>query len=626
MAEPMRPTWHGLDARNDHWLYAFGRLAAGLTRRQAEERLNVPFTAVLRERDFAALERELGDQARAEFLARRIVLEDGSRPRSAERQAARTALLLLLAVTGFVLLIACANVANLLLTRAADRAAEIALRLSLGASPGRLTRWLLTEACLLGILGGASALVVARLSLDALVALAPASAGAIDHLPLDTPVWLFALLLGLGTGLLFGMFPAVHAVRAAAAHGLRTQTGRTTGSRAVVRFRAALATTQTALATALLVLAGLCLLSLSNLTRVELGFDRDGLVLFGISPHLNGYTPEQTRALVDELHAALDAMPGVRSISTTTIPLLSGWDSSQNLTVEGFDADSGTDTHAKRASIGPGYFRTLGVPLVAGREFTPADTAGAPAVAIVNEAFARKFHLGTDAVGRRIALGQGTNHRPDIEIVGLVRDAAYSQVRDGTPPQFFLPHRQADQGALTFFFYVRSAGNVRPVLDAIRPAVSRLAPGLPVVSLRTMDEQVGNAMAGDRIVATFTGAFAALATLLAGIGLYAVLAYGVARRMHEIGIRMALGATTGAIGRTVLRQVLTITLIGTSLGTTAALGIGRVGRTLLYGLDGVEPGVLGGAVGLVVLVTLAAAIVPARRAASVNPVEALRSE
>jgi predicted permease len=626
MAEAVRPGWRGTNARNDHWLYLAARLRPGVTREQAERQISVPFAALLRDVEFPVLRSQMGDALHAEYLARRIVLDEGAHGRNAERQDARTVLLLLMAVTGFVLLIACANVANLLLTRAADRTEEMALRLSLGATRGRLIRGLLTEACLLGLAGAVLAVAIAQLTLDALAAMAPPEGGQPFEVALSTPVWLFALALGLSTGLLFGLFPAVHGVRTAAAQGLRAQSARVSGSRAVIRFRATLATVQTALATALLALAGFSLVSLASLARVELGLEREGLIMFGLSPHLGGYSPDRTGALVSEVEDTLRALPGVRAVSTTTVPLLTGWDSAQNLTVEGAGAGPGTDTHAKRTAIGPDYFHTLGIPLLAGREFSRADIEGSPRVAIVNEAFARKFNLGREAVGKRFALGQGSTTRPDIEIVGLVRDAAYSSVRQAPPPQFFLPHRQAERGATTFFFYVRAGSDTGPLVDAIRPLVNRLAPNLPVINLRTMDDQIANRMTGDRLAATFTTAFAALATLLAGVGLYAVLAYGVARRRRELGIRIALGATSGSIRRSVLAEVGRVTVVGVVLGSAAALGLAELGKAFLFGLEGVQLGVLAGAVAAVVAVTLGAAILPVRRAISVNPVEALRAE
>ncbi len=469
MAEAARPGWHGTNARDDHWLYLAARLRAGVLREEAERQLNPPFAAMLRDVEFPVLRRQIRQEVHAEFLARRIVLEDGARGRRAERAEAQTIFLLLLAITGFVLLIACANVANLLLTRAADRTEEMALRLSLGAGRGRLIRALLTEAGLLGLAGAVSAVGVARLTLNVLAALAPLDGDGPMDVALSTPVWLFALTLGLGTGVLFGLFPAVHGVRTAAAQGLRTQSARTSGSRAVVRFRATLATLQTALATALLALAGFSLVSLASLGRVELGIERDGLIVFGVSPYLSGYPPDRTAALVDELEETLRVLPGTRAVATTTIPILAGWDSSQNLTVEGVPPDPGIDASANRAAIGPDYFRTLGIPLIAGREFARTDIDGSPRVAIVNEAFARKFHLGAEAVGKRFGLGQGSTTRLDIEIVGLVRNAAYSSVREPPPPQFFLPHRQAERGAPTYFFYVRGVSATWGLIDAIPP-------------------------------------------------------------------------------------------------------------------------------------------------------------
>lgn len=625
MADPIRPRWSGTEVRDDHWLYVSARLSPGVTREQAEALLAPRFTVLTRDIEFPALRSGLGETAREAFLARRVHLEDGGYGRGGNRDAIRTALLLVFAVTGLVLLIACANVANLMLARASDRQAEIALRLAIGAAPRRVVRALLTEAVLLGLIAGAAALVVAWATIDVLLALAPLDGGRPFEFVLNARVLGVAFAVGLGTGVLFGLWPAVRGVRAALARGLGMQSGRVSGSSAVVRSRGVLAAVQVTLATALLALAGLCLTSVSNIARAELGIRRDGLLTFGLSPSLNGYTPERSRALFDRVEAAVRALPGVRAVSTTTVPILSNSDFRQNLTVEGFDAQPGADTHASRASIGPDYFRTLGIPLRAGREFTREDVEGAPKVAIVNDAFARKFNLGDAVIGRRIGLGQGSSTPLDIEVVGLVADAAYSRVRDTPPPQFFLPNRQQDAGALTLHFYVRTEAAALTMGD-VRPLVGSLAPSLPIAGLRTMDEQIALETRGDRTVALFASIFAALATLLAGVGLYAVLAYAVALRQREIGIRVALGASIGHVVRTVLRQLTGITVVGVVAGTAAVLVAGRLGRALLFGVEGVQVPVIGATIALVLLMAAAAAALPLRRAVSVDPVIVLRSE
>jgi predicted permease len=516
-------------------------------------------------------------------------------------------------------------VANLLLARAADRATETAVRLSIGASPGRLIRWLLTEACVLGLLSGAAALLVARLTVNGLLAYHP-NGGPHVQFELSPTVLMFTLVVGLGTGVLFGLFPAIASVRAAVGAGLHADSGRTSGTRSTTRFRAALATVQVALATALLAEAGLLIASLVSATRVDLGIQRHGLVMFGLSPSLSGYAPPQARALFDRVEATLEGLPGVTSVSSSTVPLLGGSIWGQNLTVEGFEPPAGGDSNASRSAVGAGYFRTVGIPVLTGREFTASDAGPAPQVAVVNQAFTRKFHLDGQALGKRIAFGQGDDVRPDIEIVGVVGDAVYSGVRDQGVPQLFVPRRQAEPNASTMHFYVRSTADVTPLLAAVRAAVGGMARDVPIEGLRTMDDQAWEGMTRERLLATLMSSFAGLAVVLAGVGLYAVIAYVVARRWREFGIRLALGATTGSIRRAVFADVGRIAVAGALVGGAAALVLARLGEAFLFGIEGLHAPVLAGAIVFAVVAAFGAAAVPVRRAASINPVVALRAE
>ena len=485
-------------------------------------------------------------------------------------------------------------------------------------------RLLLVEASVLGVLGGLGALIVALMTLNGLLAMMPADDLRVLDFDINTTVLLFTLALGLGTSLLFGLFPAVHGVRAAIAAGLTAQSSRTSGSRAANRFRTSLATAQIALATALLAMAGLSVVSLVNVARVELGIEREGLVTFGLSPNLNGYTPDRARALFDRIEEELRGLPGVVAVTASTHPMLTDSEWSNNLTVEGFQAGPDTNTNANVARTGTDYFRTLGIPLLAGREFTFSDVAGSPQVAIVNEAFARKFNLGARTIGTRMAMGAGGNRPLDIEIVGLVRDAKYRQIREAAPAQFFLPYRQDNVGGLTF--YVRTASDTRPLFGAITSLVARIDASLPISNLHTMNDQIYEKMASERVLSTLSSSFAALATLLAAIGLYAVLAYGVAQRLREFGIRIALGAQRSDVRWLVLAQVTRISLIGGVIGAGLAFGLGRLSQALLFGVAGYDTAVIVGAALLVLIVALAAGALPARRATAVNPIEALRIE
>jgi len=616
-----RLAFRDLTSRNMHWLYAFGRLAPGVSRERAEAVANLPFAALIRDVELPALGSGMGDLERQQFQQRTLVLSDGSLPRARDRSAIRAMAVLLLLVAGFVLAIACANVANLLLARVSDRAIEMSVRLSLGASEGQVIRLVLIEVLLLGVLGSAGALVVAKVALDGIVAIMPPEIGLLFNFEINATMLTFALTTGLVTSLLFGLFPAVHGVRVTAAAGLHTHSSRMSGSRAANRFRTSMATSQVALTTTLLAVAGLFVVSLVNISRVELGIRREGLVTFRVSPSVNGYTSEQARTFFARIEDELRGLPGVSSVTASTVSILSNDSSGNFLTVEGFEATPETDTNARYGRTSVDYFRTLGIPLLAGREFTTADNAASPHVAVVNEAFARKFNLGSRTVGTRMALGRG-NRSLDIEIVGLVRDAKYSEVKDPPPAQFYLPYRQADVGSLTF--YVRGGTDTRPLVGMIPSVIGRLDANLPIESLRTMDDHIWERTTPDRILTTLSFAFAGLALVMAAIGVYAVLAYGVAQRLREIGIRMALGAKPRDVRALVLSHVGRMTLVGGTVGAVLAFGLGRLGQGMLFGVEGTDAGIIGAAALVVVVVALAAGVLPARHAASVNPIDALR--
>jgi predicted permease len=357
---------------------------------------------------------------------------------------------------------------------------------------------------------------------------------------------------------------------------------------------------------------------------VDLGIEREGLITFRLSPSLNGYTPERSVAFYDRLEDDLRALPGVASATSSTHPLLADSNSTTNVTVEGFQVAPDTDTTVSYALVSSDYFRTVGIPLVAGREFTRSDAAGRPRVAIVNEAFVRKFNLGSRAIGSHLARGAGGNRPLDIEIVGVVRDAKYRELKDEVFAQLFQPHRQGQAGSLSF--YARSTSDPRALLAAIPGVVRRADPNLPVERLLTMDEQIQETMTQDRILTTLSSSFAGLATLLAAIGLYGMLAYMVTSRVRELGIRMTFGATAWDIRRLVFSHVGRITLIGGTIGVAAALALGRLGQAFLFRLEGFNLPIIATASIAVVAVALLAGVLPARRAASVNPVEALRAE
>ena len=484
LRELVTPGWKGFDNRRSYWTYLFARLSPGVTIEQASAALNTQYHAIVNDVE-APLQKGMSEQTLTRFRAKPIVLAPGGHGQSNIGREATAPMSLLLGVTGFVLLIACANIANLLLARSAARATEMAVRLSIGASRRQLIGQLLTESILLAFAGGVASLLVARWTLDLIVSLVPTQAAETIGTGIEPAMLIFTGVLTLGTGLLFGLFPALHSTRPDLISSLKGQAGQPSGARAAARFRTSLATLQIALSMALLVAAGLFTKSLFNITRVDLGLKVDNVITFGISPSLNGYTPERTADLFERLENELAAIPGAIGVTNSLVELLGGSNWGNDVQVEGFKAGPDTDTNSRYNEIGPDYFRTMGIPLIAGREFTRADGEGAPKVVVVNETFAKKFNLGRDAVGKRIG-NRGSDAGLDTEIVGLVQDAKYSEVKAAIPPLFFRPYRQGDTpqiGGITF--YVKSGGDPNLLIATIPRIVARLDPNLPVQDLRT---------------------------------------------------------------------------------------------------------------------------------------------
>jgi len=623
LRKPVNPWSERMDNRRNYFLYVFGRLKPGVSIEQARASLDPQYRAIVNDVE-AALQTGMSPQTLARFKTKPILLEPGARGQSAIPNTARPSLRLLLGVTAFVLIIACANIANLLLARSAARAGEMAVRLSIGASRGRLVFQLLTESLLLAVLGGIAGMFVAQWTLDLIASLLPNFAATTLDFHVDRTAMLFGAALTIGTGLLFGLFPAIHSTRPDLVSSLKGQAGQPSGARAAARFRTSLATAQIALSMALLVSAGLFTKSLMNISRVDLGVKVDNVIMFGLSPELNGYTPARTKQLFERLEEELAALPGVNGVTSALVPLLGGSNWGNDVAVEGFPAGPDTDTNSRFNEVGPEYFRTLGVPLIAGREFRRADGAGAPKVAIVNEAFAKKFNLGRDAVGRRIG-NRGDKEGLDTQIVGLVQNAKYSEVKREVPPLFFRPYRQDDRlGNITF--YVRTSLDPEQFLPNVPKVVAKLDANLPVEDLRTMPQQIRQNVFLDRMISVLSAAFAGLATLLAAIGLYGVLAYTVSQRTREIGLRMALGAAPSRVRGMVLRQVGIMTIVGGIIGLTAAIWLGRLAQSLLFEMKGYDPVVLVSAAAALSVVALGAGFVPAHRASQVDPMQALRYE
>ena len=622
MRTALAPTFSGYERRTNYWMYLFARLKDGVTDEQAARSINGLYKPIINDVE-AKLQQGMSDATMQRFRAKEVIVSDGARGQSSLHQRVRTPLYLLIGVTGIVLLIACANIANLLLARAANRSMEMAVRLSLGASRRQLLSQLLTESLVLAALGGIASILVARWTLSGLATLLPSELATTFRFAVDPTVVGVAAALSIVTGLLFGMYPAIHSTRPDLVGTLRANSGKHSGTRAATRFRSSLVTAQIALSMALLIGAGLFVRSLINVARVDLGVRIENVLTFEVSPQRNGYTRERSREFFRRAEEALGTIPGVTGVTTSLVGLLQGNSWGNDVEVEGWKSGPDIDSNSRMNQIGAGYFKTLGVPVVAGREFTAQDRLGAPEVVIVNEAFAKKFKLGRDAVGKR--MDQSGAKTLDWEIVGLVKDAKYSEVKADVPPVYFTPWAQ-DSTTGQLNFYVRTSLDPNQLMRTITTTMAQLDPQLPVENLKSLPQQVQENVYLDRMISTLSAAFAALATLLAAVGLYGVLAYTVAQRTREIGVRMALGADASRVRLMVLKQVGRMAVVGGAIGIVGALALEQTARSLLYGLEGHDPVVVAVAVVVLALVAFGAGYLPARRASKIHPMQALRYE
>ncbi|MBA3917942.1 MAG: hypothetical protein C0516_05075 [Gemmatimonas sp.] len=617
---PMSTLTNPYDDRRSYWMYVFGRLKPGLSMEQAGTQLNSVYRNLLAEVE-APLQQGMSDATMKLFRAKQVELSNGARGQTSIHREARTPILLLFSITGTVLLIACANIANLLLARGAGRATEMGVRLALGATRAQLLRQLLTESLVLAVLGGLASLLVAVWTLKAIAGFMPPEALRTINFSLQPSMVLFSGLVALGTGLVFGLFPALHSTRDDLITVIRAGAGQIAGGAVASRFRTVLVTAQIALSMALLISAGLFLKSLVNVSRTDLGLSTEQIATFRISPMRSGYDSTRATVLYEQVEQELAAMPGVTGVSNAVVAILNGNNWGTDVRVQGYDCGPDVDCNSRYNVVGTKFLDVLGMQLLGGREFTDSDRLGGARVAMVNEAFVRKFNLGKDVIGK--FMSRNGNDTLNIQIVGLVKDAAYSEVKDEIPPLFFTPWRQeARTSALTF--YVRTTQRPEDVLQSVQTLLRRMAPTVPVEDLKTLPQQVKENVFLDRMISTMASAFAVLATLLAAVGLYGVLAYSVTQRTREIGVRMALGADAARVRGLVMRQMALMTLIGSIIGIVAAFGLGRAAQSQLYQLEGHDPVVFSAAVLVLALVAFGAAWLPARRASQVHPMQALR--
>jgi putative ABC transport system permease protein len=615
------PVWsRGLGDWRVRWLTVMARLRPGVSMEQASARLNGLY-AQLTEEDLAHVP-SASARVRDLYRQKRLVLRSAARG-AAGLEDARTALVVLMGMVGLVLLIACANVANLLLARASSRQKEIALRLAFGASRGRLVRQLLVESLLFALAGGLLGLGLAVWTGHLLLRALPGDAGAVFSADPDLRMGLFALLLVALTGMAFGLVPALQSTRLRLAPTLKDEAASLAGGTAPFRLRKGLVVAQIALSLLLLIGAGLFTRSLMKLRALHPGFEPALLLTFVVDPALNGYDLPRRVGLLERLHAELSVEPGVRAVSMASVPLMTDSGSRSTVRVDGYEPKEGEDMSPNYNGVGPGFFATLGIPLLSGREFTEADGADAPRVVIVNEAFARYFFGAADPIGRRIGVGRAST--PDITIVGLVRDGKAASLRETTRRFFYQPYaQQTDLGEMAF--YVRSGLDPAALTGRIRQIVQAADPTIPVVNMMTMEAQIGQSLFVDRMVATLSAAFGLLATLLATVGLYGVMSYAVSRRTREIGVRVALGAERRTVLIMVLKEVLVLALIGVAFGLPGGYGLGKIVQAQLFQLDAHDPMTFMTATVTLLLAALLAGYFPAARATRVDPMVALRYE
>ena len=604
------------DNRRFWWLPLFARLAPGVERQQAEAAVNLVYRRILNETEVPLLT-DVGPEVIEQHRTKSLVLEPGARGQSSLFISVRDRLEMLLAVSASVLLLCCANVAGLVLIRGSARSGEIAVRAAMGATRGRLASLLLAESLLLALPAALLGLPVALLTLQVLAGGVPDLPRAAFDVDLSYGAALVAITVAVASALAVGLFPIRGLTRIEPGKILQAYGVRQTSGKGVTLYRSALATVQIALSMTLLAMTGVFAQSLANIARVDLGLDVDTLVTFSMSPQTSGYSSEEAAQLFDRLEQELAAIPGVTFAASSVVPVLGGSDLNGSVSVDGADGPVVVRTHLN--FISPGFFQTLGIPLLAGRDLTDGDPTGTAPAIIINERLAQRLGLGGDIIGRRIG-GFG-----DAEIIGLVADAKDIDVRGEIEPQVFM--RRAAGGAFnSASLYVRGARSAEDLLDDVRETAARVDPIVPITNLRTMRQQVGENLATERYFAAASTAFAVFATALAGLGLYGVLAYSVAQRSREIGLRVALGAPTSRIRAMVLRQVTRMAVTGIVLGAGAAAVLGRAAKSLLFGVEAGDPLMLAAAAVLLVAVMLGAAYIPARRATRVDPMSVLRYE
>jgi predicted permease len=613
-----------LTDHTDRWMNIIGRLRDGETTAQAEGGV-APLWHALRAEELKALGHRSARFVDGFLTHSRLVVEPGARGLSYSRSSLETPLLAVMAMAALVLLLAAVNVASLLLVRSASRVQEFAVRYAMGARSGRILQQLLIEGALIGVLGGAAGMLLAPAAMRLLVRqITSVDDTSAFHATLDARLFLFGIAVALAVSLLFSLAPAIQLLRPDLVTALKQKASPATGG--VLGLRRVVVSLQIGLSVVLLVGAGLFVRTIENLRHVNAGFNTTHLVTFNINPVLAGYAKARVLPLEERVIETMRGLPGVQTVAASDAPVLEDTTHGGNVTVAGYTPPTNEDFDIEESIVNHDYFHAMQAPMVVGRSFNATDDATGQPVAIVNETFVRHyFKDAASAIGRRVAKGGGDIDLHYMTIVGVARDTRQTSLRDAGLPTLFTPLGQGD-APNRLYFYLRTATPPEQTIATVRGTMRSTDPGLTVADLRTMDEQVEKSIANERMIEVLALAFGMLATLLAGVGMYGVLSYSTLQRTREIGIRMALGSSRLAITGLVVKEMVRLGVIGVVVAVPCAILLGRALRSQLFGVSAADPLTLAGVVLLMGVVSLAAALVPARRAANVEPMEALRAE